>query len=77
MVVGGATISNALDDWVDERRMCQPKYGSYKLKKHCKTCKWKDSCKMADKERHDIVWRLFERKRNSKKGKNIGKILNK
>jgi hypothetical protein len=47
--VGTATISNALEDLLSEHRICQPKYGFYKLKEDCKTCKQKDTCSSDDK----------------------------
>ena len=47
--VGKATISNALNDLLNERRVCQPKYGFYKLKEDCKACKWRDTCRTAER----------------------------
>jgi len=43
--VGHATISNALDDLLREHRICQPKYGFYKLKEDCTTCNQRASCR--------------------------------
>jgi len=51
--VGKATISNALADLINEQRVCQPKYGFYKLKEDCKACKWRNTCTAS--ERCDIL----------------------
>jgi len=41
--VGDATIANALDDLLKEGKICQPKYGFYKLK-DCENCNRRDTC---------------------------------
>lgn len=58
MKVGGATISNALDDLrVLERKICQPKYGFYMLRVDCKTCKLRNSCTSSTKDPALRHWR--------------------
>jgi hypothetical protein len=48
--VGSATISNALDDLLlREHRICQPKYGFYKLREECKTCEQRGLCTSTSK----------------------------
>ncbi|MFZ7138013.1 MAG: hypothetical protein ACOWW1_06315 [archaeon] len=48
--IGGATIANALKDLILENKICQPKFGFYKLKEDCSKCSQKNTCKADGKE---------------------------
>ena len=47
---GPATAHNARRRLEYERKICSPKYGFYKLKEDCKTCRWKDTCTISERE---------------------------
>jgi hypothetical protein len=42
------TAYNALKELPAENRICSPKFSFYKLKEDCKTCKWRETCTVAD-----------------------------
>jgi len=43
-----ATAYNARKDLKEERRICQPKFGYVKIKEACKTCRWRQTCRMPE-----------------------------
>jgi len=59
-VVGTATISNCLADLLSDRKICQPRYGFYKLKEDCWFCKHQDSCVHKDNNQLQDTSKLDE-----------------
>jgi len=43
-----ATVHNARRELENERKICSPKYGFYKIKEDCKSCKWRNICGAAE-----------------------------
>jgi len=43
-----ATVHNARRELENERKICSPKYGFYKIKEDCKACEWRHICGAAE-----------------------------
>lgn len=46
--IKNATAHNARKELENEGKICSPKFGFYKSKEDCKTCKWRETCTVAD-----------------------------